>query len=57
MQTQTMSKLILSVILLLAMSAGCYWISVDVNLFGAVLLLGGLGILIWVWKPWQWFGR
>jgi hypothetical protein len=53
MSTQTMSRIILTVILLLMLSMACYWLSTDVILFGTVLLVLSVGGLLWVWQPWK----
>jgi hypothetical protein len=53
MSTQTMSKLLLSVVLILMLSMACYWLSTDVIAFGLTLLVISVGGLLWVWKPWE----
>ena len=57
MTTQTMSRLLITALALMPLALGCYWLSLGSALYGAILFFGSLGILAWVWKPWEWFGR
>jgi hypothetical protein len=53
MSTQTMSRLLLSVVLFLLLSMACYWLYDGVYFYGVALLVISVGGLLWVWKPWE----
>jgi len=54
MTTETKSRIILTVLILGAMLPGCYLLSQQAYMgYGLILVIGGLAILAWLWKPWQ----
>jgi hypothetical protein len=56
MTAETKSRIILTVLVLGAMLPGCYLLSQQAYMFyGLILVLGGLVVLGWLWKPWQRF--
>ena len=56
MTTETKSRILLTALILAGMSTSCYLFSVQAYvLYGVALVIGGLALLIWVWKPWKWF--
>ena len=58
MTTTTKSRILLSVLVAGAMLPGCYLLAAQVYMvYGLILVLGGLAVLVWVWKPWQWFTK
>jgi hypothetical protein len=57
MTTTTKSRILLSVLIVAAMLPGCYLLTEQAYMFyGLILVLGGLVLMGWVWKPWQRFG-
>lgn len=57
MTTATKSKIMLSVLIAAAMLPGCYLLTDRAYVgYGLILVLGGLVLLGWLWKPWQRFG-
>jgi len=57
MTVQTQSKILLSVLIAAGMAPSFYFLAEGYLPYGLTLLLGGLAILSWIWKPWQWFKR
>jgi hypothetical protein len=56
MTTTTKSRILLTVLIVAAMIPGCYLLAEQAYmLYGLILVLGGLAVLVWVWKPWQGF--
>ncbi len=56
MTTETKSRIILTVLVLGVMLPGCYLLSQQAYMvYGLILVLGGLVVLGWLWKPWQRF--
>ena len=54
MSTTNKSRILLSVLIIGAMLPGCYLLAGgDYMIYGLILVLGGLAVLAWVWKPWQ----
>jgi predicted membrane channel-forming protein YqfA (hemolysin III family) len=54
MTTATKSKTMLSVLIVAAMLPGCYLLTERAYmLYGLILVIGGLALLGWLWKPWQ----
>ena len=55
MNVRTESRILLSTLLLAVVGAGCYVLTfmASYRLFGVILLILGIGLLLWVWKPWH----
>ena len=55
MNVRTESRILLTTLILAGMGAGCYILSFSTTywLFGLTLLVLGIGLLLWVWKPWK----
>jgi hypothetical protein len=54
MTTETKSRILLSTLILAGMSPGCYLLAYNIYLpFGVGLILAGIVILAWIWKPWR----
>ena len=58
MTTQTKSRILFTTFILAGMSTGFILLSQGANsLYSILLVFAGLGLLAWVWKPWQWFNK
>jgi hypothetical protein len=58
MKTETKSRILFTALILGGMSPSCYLLaSESYVVYGIALLLGGVALLIWVWKPWHWFSK
>ena len=56
MKTQTKSRILFTALILGGISPSCYLLaSEQYMVYGLILLLGGVALLIWVWRPWKWF--
>ncbi len=56
MTTETKSRIMLTALIAAGMLPGCYLLTLRAYLpYGLMLIVGGLGVLLWVWKPWHWF--
>ena len=56
MKTETKSRILFTALILGGMSPSCYLLaSEQFVVYGLSLLIAGVGLLIWVWKPWEWF--
>jgi hypothetical protein len=56
MKTETKSRILLTTLILAGMSPSCYLLSYNAYVpYGVMLLVLGVAILVWIWKPWQWF--
>ena len=56
MKTGRKSQILFTALIIGGISPSCYLLASDSYVvYGVALLLGGLALLIWVWKPWQWF--
>ncbi len=54
MTTETKSRILFTTLILAGMSPSCYLLSVrEFVLYGVFLLIAGLVLLGWLWKPWQ----
>jgi hypothetical protein len=54
MTTETKSKILFTTLILAAMAPSCYLLSTDTYLlYGVFLLMAGVAMLAWLWKPWQ----
>ena len=54
MTTTTKSRILLSVLIIGAMLPGCYLLAEDAyRVYGLILVLGGLALLAWIWRPGQ----
>jgi hypothetical protein len=47
------SKILLTVLVAAPMAFGIGFFALGYPLYGALLTLGGLAILLWVWGPWR----
>jgi hypothetical protein len=53
-KTTTMSKILLTVLVLVPVGFSLWWLwlgSPALRIFGAVVLLGGIALLAWLWWP------
>ena len=58
MKTETKSRILFTALILGGMSPSCYLLaSESYVVYGIALLLAGVALLIWVWKPWHWFSK
>lgn len=57
MTVRTESRILLSVLIIAGMAPSIYFLSAGYVPYGLVLLLGGLALLLWIWKPWRWLKR
>ena len=58
MTTETKSRILLTTLILAGMSPSCYLLAYSTYVVYGLLLLGlGIALLVWVWKPWQWFKK
>ena len=57
MNVRTQSRILLSTFVLAAIGAGCYVLTymASFRLFGIILVILGIGLLLWIWKPWKRF--
>jgi len=55
--TETKSRILLTILVAAAMAPALYWVWGGFVLYGTLLLVGGLALLSWIWKPWRWFDR
>jgi hypothetical protein len=53
MQTETKSRILLTVFIAAPMALSLYWIMSGLPLYGTLLLVGGIAALIWIWRPKQ----
>lgn len=54
MTTATKSRILFTALILAGMSPACYLLSsASYVLYGVFLLIAGLALLAWLWKPWQ----
>lgn len=55
MSTETKSRILLSTLILAGMSPSCYFLAYNTYvLYGVGLIIAGIALLVWIWKPWQW---
>lgn len=56
MKTETKSRILFTTLILAGMSPACYLLpSGSYMLYGILLIIAGLALLVWLWKPWHWF--
>lgn len=53
MQTETKSRILLTVLIATPMALSLYWIFSGLPLYGLIVLVAGLAALIWIWRPKQ----
>jgi hypothetical protein len=53
MPTQTKSRILLTVLVAPPLALSLYWLFTGNPIWGLIVLVGGLGLLAWVWWPGQ----
>lgn len=51
MKTTTMSRILLTVFVLVLIGFAMVWLTGPYRIFGWIAFLGGLAALVWVWLP------
>ena len=56
MSVRTESRILLTTLILAGMAPGCYLLTMSTyRMFGVLLIVLGIGLLLWIWKPWKHF--